>query len=1266
MILRANRLHAACMIPNRTYLWHAVLMGRFSKIWSRHKSSTRHSTDSLPSRPSSTLGTLPPETNTRLSHIAQSPQLLSKDSTLPLPATESKKSTGGTPNTALAKAIATQVANLSGKEKTAFLEAVSTEQSLLQKIKSYDQDHAETSQLRKAASKLEVAFETLKKFCNIVSVATSGNPEASIAIGAARVVFDIALGFLAFFSKLTDMISRLSDFVEPLLVYSTIPEHHTSLQNAVIAVYGDILRFCQKSHAVFVDERGNRRRMPTFRVMWRTQWLPFEAEFGVIESDMQHHLRALQHSAAALTAVTALDIQSTQQIQMKEDLLNWLSDFPYEERHEKRFARIHPGTADWLLDTDEFLDWFRSTNSEVLWCHGGPGMGKSFLAANVLEYITSKRALDLDVGVAFVYYDHQLATQQGLEHVIRALLKQLCRSLKMLPDHLVLAKQKSLPVGSTEDFIAVAETLGEVFIVVDALDECTSKNRPDMLAFLREITKRVPLAKIYVTSRPEIDIARDMEISGTPTLSIDVSSVAPDIEKYVSDEVQDLRRGRHGVQLCVLSDDLADDIVRTLTAKAHGMFLWVRLQLENLCRVSESRRDDIVRVALSSLPEGLDDTYLRIAQQIEAKPEYLRSLAVRALQCVFYAQRPLNVEELLFALAVLEEGQNAKDLTLDDIDVVSGACANLIVLELAASGLCFVRPAHYSIQQFFTTHELASAPTIGARLLDESSVNAHLALLCMSHLRQPIMSSGEFELPDPAPVYLIQDPFLQYAAQFFDKHIVESNAHVCESQILDFLDQDAKLHRSLLSTRAMTAKAWTTAYIDSHHHSERDVVEGSPLSLDWLEFRDAAAESGWSAPVTVAATLLYQLPNIRERYRDGEGHALHYACRRLDHSDVMELLDRGSDLNARDGLGCTALAIALRTNHQDNIHALIERGADVNASDDTGTSVLQVAVQVGWRFIVQQLLEKGADVNTQGGPWGNALYAAANKSSSHGASSAEITEMLLEHGADVNARGGHCGTALACAIAADKLDTVEMLLSNGASVHVEDAERLPTASKCEEEMHAAPPIPISPLYLACLRGITPMVELLLGHGADVNREEGEYGNAMFATLEMADSPNIVALLIQGGFRVDIDTLTTAASRGRKKSLIKILSEYDEGPGFSDIDIGVALVAAWRSDYWPVTVDEKNHKEVIKILKTRIGLDVDMSSESDGEAEEADVETQSFYDTESFYDTDSYHETQSDCEETQNRDWDIEEDGLESKENRQGQQVIGDHDVGRRA
>lgn len=579
-------------------------MGRLSKLFSRLKSGANSSEDAPPSRPQSAepeySASLTPSTATA-SKTPSSTALITKTPSVealrPLPSrhpqsdnpqslqgeslavnpasqapqADSKKPAAPTANSALAKAIAKHVENLSENEKEAFLNAELTDQNIFQKIRAYDEDHAESSQLRKASSKLEKALQMLNRFSNIISAATSGNPEATLVIGAVRAVFDVALGFLAFFSKLSDMISRLSDFMEPLNGYASVPEHHTALQDAVADAYGNIIRFCQKAHGIFMDERGRRRTMPAFRVMWRTQWLPFEAEFGIIEADLQHHLKVLQHSSAALTTATALDIQSTQKIQMKEDLLNWLSSFRYEERHEKRFSQVHPGTADWLLNTDEFLDWFEASDSNVLWCYGGPGMGKSFLAANVLEFITSERALAENVGVGFVYFDHQAAAQQNLEHVICALLKQLCRVCHTMPEHLVLAKQRSLPVGSLEDFIKVAESFKELFLVVDALDECASSNRPDVIGFIQEVTKRLPHAKFYVTSRPEIDIARVMESSGTPTLEIDVSSVAPDIEKYVSDEVHDLRLGRNGVQLCVSSDELAAEIVHSLTTKAYGM-----------------------------------------------------------------------------------------------------------------------------------------------------------------------------------------------------------------------------------------------------------------------------------------------------------------------------------------------------------------------------------------------------------------------------------------------------------------------------------------------------------------------------------------------------------------------------------------------------------------------------------------------------------------------------------------------------------------------
>lgn len=129
-----------------------------------------------------------------------------------------------------------------------------------------------------------------------------------------------------------------------------------------------------------------------------------------------------------------------------------------------------------------------------------------------------------------------------------------------------------MPVGRFEDFRVLAESFRELFIVVDALDECTYNNRPDMIGFLRQIMQALPLAKIFVTSRPEVDIARTFQAEKLPTLKVDVASVQPDIKKYIEDEGRHLRRGRNGVQLCIRSDALAAEVVQFLTRESAGMY----------------------------------------------------------------------------------------------------------------------------------------------------------------------------------------------------------------------------------------------------------------------------------------------------------------------------------------------------------------------------------------------------------------------------------------------------------------------------------------------------------------------------------------------------------------------------------------------------------------------------------------------------------------------------------------------------------------------
>jgi hypothetical protein len=389
---------------------------------------------SVPSPEQTVAATTPPEVPPVNQTAASRPDIT---------VSESEKPSLDVPkNNALQKAIEKHAAKLSEHERRSCMQAFSAipETELLQRITSCDQNHDEDSRFRQYADKLGSVFGVLDKFLKIVSPTVSASQEATIAIGAIRAVLDIALNFLAFFGKLTSMICRFGDYLTPLAEYAKIPKDQTTLVNSLSAVYGDFLVFCQKAHSVFVDEWGRTKKMTAFRVFWRVQWMPFETEFGSIEDDLRHHLQVLQHSSSAIATSTTLDVLANQKAQAKEDLLNWLSEFAYEERHEERYSKKHPGTGDWLVQHSRFQHWIQSTRSAVLWCHGGPGTGKSFLAANVLEHVTSKKALDEDIGIAFVYYDHQVAVQQNQNHVVRAMLKQLCRTCKFTPQHLLEAK----------------------------------------------------------------------------------------------------------------------------------------------------------------------------------------------------------------------------------------------------------------------------------------------------------------------------------------------------------------------------------------------------------------------------------------------------------------------------------------------------------------------------------------------------------------------------------------------------------------------------------------------------------------------------------------------------------------------------------------------------------------------------------------------------------------------------------------------------------
>ena len=157
-----------------------------------------------------------------------------------------------------------------------------------------------------------------------------------------------------------------------------------------------------------------------------------------------------------------------------------------------------------------------------------------------------------------------------------------------------------------------------------------------------------------------------------------------------------------------------------------------------------------------------------------------------------------------------------------------------------------------------------------------------------------------------------------------------------------------------------------------------------------------------------------------------------------DAKTVRHLLQRGTDVNAAQGDGMTALHWAAMNDDLKMVEMLVYAGANVKASTRIGAyTPLFMASRVGNAAIVGALLAAGADANAVTTTGTTPLMPAA------ASGSAAAVTALLDHGADPDATESAMGhTALMFAAAFDRPDAIASLISGGAdtglATHVVD------------------------------------------------------------------------------------------------------------------------------------------------------------------------------------------------------------------------------------
>ena len=209
--------------------------------------------------------------------------------------------------------------------------------------------------------------------------------------------------------------------------------------------------------------------------------------------------------------------------------------------------------------------------------------------------------------------------------------------------------------------------------------------------------------------------------------------------------------------------------------------------------------------------------------------------------------------------------------------------------------------------------------------------------------------------------------------------------------------------------------------------------------------------------------------------------ALHWAAYHANEGMARELIDAGADVNASNRYGVSPLSLACASGAPRFVSLLLDAGADANAALAGGESVLMTAARTGVMESVRALLDAGADPNAAERNSQTALMWAAAEGHAH------VVRALIDAGANADVALDSGFNALFFAVREGRTAVVQTLLDPAVGFDVND----PLHRKGRPQYQYANS-GMSPLILAIENGHFELAVALLEAGADPNDERTGY------------------------------------------------------------------------------------------------------------------------------------------------------------------------------
>ncbi|KXX82673.1 Chaperone protein DnaK [Madurella mycetomatis] len=254
--------------------------------------------------------------------------------------------------------------------------------------------------------RLERLFMGLQHYSKVIDVLCNGTDYLPWIWAPIKLILKISSDYIEAFERIITAYSQIAESLGRFQLLERSFDGQPQLYPVFVIYYADILRF-HKAAYKFITRRS-------WKVLFMTSWGRFEREFDAIIEDLTRHGELIDKEANAHHIVQAraareelqswrakslerlAQEQKEQTARQMQGVVTWLrfNDSGQIVLFDSlaKVGEKYPGTTGWVLKSPQTASWLRPTaDCPFLWLQGGPGTGKSVIAAQLLSFLGASK-----------------------------------------------------------------------------------------------------------------------------------------------------------------------------------------------------------------------------------------------------------------------------------------------------------------------------------------------------------------------------------------------------------------------------------------------------------------------------------------------------------------------------------------------------------------------------------------------------------------------------------------------------------------------------------------------------------------------------------------------------------------------------------------------------------------------------------------------------------------------------------------------------------